>query len=230
MPRFVAKCQPPRPNQVDIWESFLDDPSLPAQAAILTPEERARAERFHQAIHRQRFLARRVALRLLLAGYLGQPPAEIDIAFGPNGKPYLPEGELELNLSHSFDRALIGFSRRPLGIDVERLRPIEDALDLAARFFSREEASAVRALAPDRLHRGFFEIWTMKEAYIKATGEGLSRPLDSFTVSLGAGRLALTPAAEDERNWSLYRLDVSPGFLGGLAVEGAGHEIRYRAK
>ena len=218
------------PNQIDVWEVFLDDPELPAQAAILTAEERARAERFHQAVHRQRFLARRVALRLRLADYLGRPPEAVQLAFGPKGKPYLPGGELELNLSHSFDRALIGVSASPLGIDIERLRPIEEALTLAERFFSPEEADAVRALTPELLYPGFFEIWTMKEAYVKATGEGLSRPLDSFTVSLGAGRLDLTPAAEDARHWSLYRLDISPGFLGGLAAEGAGHQIRYRAK
>lgn len=218
------------PKQVDVWEVFLDDPTLFGRGAILTPEERARAERFHQAIHSQRFAARRVALRLLLAGYLDRDPARIELAFGPNGKPYLPGRELELNLSHSADRALVGFSEQVLGIDIERLRPMDDALDLAERFFSSDEASAVRTLTADRLYPGFFEIWTMKEAYVKATGEGLSRPLGSFTVSLGAGHVSLTPALEDTRTWSLYRLEVSPGFFGGLAVEGSGHEIRYRAR
>lgn len=220
---------PLAPNQVDVWEVFLDDADLCRQAAILTAEERARAKRFHRAIHSQRFLARRVALRLRLAAYLDAYPARIEIAFGPKGKPYLPGGELDFNLSHSFDRALIGFSLKPLGIDIERLRPIKEALKLAARFFSPDEASAVRALPPERLYEGFFEIWTMKEAYVKATGEGLSRPLSSFTVSLGAGELALTPALEDARNWSLYRLELTGGFLGGLAAEGSGHHIRYRA-
>ncbi len=115
----VRERQSIGPLQVDVWEVSLDDPGLTDRAAVLTAEERERAERFHQAVHRRRFLARRVVLRLRLAEYLDREPSRIELAFGPKGKPYLPGGELELNLSHSFDRALIGFSRQPLGVDIE---------------------------------------------------------------------------------------------------------------
>ena len=107
---------------VDVWEVLLDEAGLEAPPSILSPDELARASRFVQEVHRQRFVARRATLRNLLAFYLSRSPAEIVFAYGPKGKPFMPEGEIEMNLSHSVDRALFAFSKWPVGVDIERVR------------------------------------------------------------------------------------------------------------
>ncbi|MEZ5393485.1 MAG: 4'-phosphopantetheinyl transferase superfamily protein [Bryobacterales bacterium] len=177
-------------------------------------------------MHRERFTARRAILRRLLAAYLGKAPERIVLHYGPNGKPYLPGGELELNLSHSADRALLAFAHRPLGVDLEKLRPIEDALDIATRFFSPPETAVLAELDPEPRSRRFLDLWTKKEAFVKALGVGLSRPLPSFTVPLGEE--GWVEPAEQDKAWRLQRLRVHEGFAGAFAAEGEDLRIVQR--
>lgn len=202
--------------------------SVRASAALLSEEERQRAARFAFDRDRQRFILARVRLRELLAARLGVPPESVEFAYGTHGKPALSprfaEADLRFNLSHSDDVAAYVFSRRrDVGIDVERVRAIRDTDDIAAHFFSRRENEAYRAL--DRRDRliGFFNCWTRKEAFVKAIGDGVHHPLDSFEVTLAPGEpariLRVGPIPGDACNWALSSFVPGPGFVGAVVAQ-----------
>jgi 4'-phosphopantetheinyl transferase len=223
------------PDQVDVWRAPLAlQPSLnPSAESSLSAEERTRAARFHFDADRQRFIAAHNSLRGILARYLHCEPREIVFSTGEYGKPSLTSSpELEFNLSHSGDYALIGVARgRRVGVDVERMREEMELERIASRFFSEREASDLMTLPADQQVAGFFNCWTRKEAYIKAHGLGLSLPLDSFDVPLAphqpANLRATRPDPSEAARWSLLPLDVGHGYAGALVVEGMDLEFRY---
>jgi 4'-phosphopantetheinyl transferase len=167
--------------------------------ASLSPDERARAARLAAGDVRRRFVASRAALRDILAAYVGASPAGLRFRYGPHGKPALapPLEWLHFNLAHSQDLAVVAVARRPVGVDVERVRPLADGpLALAARTFAPGEVAALRAAPQSQQLDEFFRYWTCKEAYVKARGAGLSLPFDQFTVELpphAAPRLLVAP-------------------------------------
>jgi 4'-phosphopantetheinyl transferase len=174
---------------VDVWRVRLDEPEAGGtETSILSRDEDARASRFHFEKDRIYFTRCRSALRRLLAGYLSVPAAEICFKYLSGGKPQLAvhqnPGALEFNVSHSGSIALIAVgSGQRIGVDIERIRSDADTGALAERFFSVRERAGLRAL-PDHLRvEGFFACWTRKEAFLKATGDGLSFPLADFSVS-----------------------------------------------
>ncbi len=139
-----------------------------------------------------------------------------------HGKPYLVGQDLQFNLSHSHQLALLAFCHREVGVDVEYTgRPVE-YLALARRFFSQQEVELFEQLDPAAQQDEFFTIWTRKEAYIKALGEGLSHPLDDFSVNLDRSR----PAFLDCPGWSLHELAVPRDYRAALAVRGNGLRIQ----
>src|SRR3982075_1773916 len=193
---------------------------------FLTPDERKRAARFRFVNLRHSFVVTRGALRVLLGRYLHVPPAKIQIAYGSKGKPRLAEPELAtFNVSHSGGLAVFGFAAScEIGIDVEEILPLADMLDLARRFFCRAETAELISLPANQRERAFFRCWTRKEAYIKAVGEGLSVPLDSFQVTLRPGEPAkiihLAGDANAAKTWRLCDLELPPGYVGALAYHG----------
>jgi len=107
------------------------------------------------------------------------------IDMGASGKPFTRgEPPLEFNLAHSDNRVVFAFAHWPVGVDVERIRPLPDLLTIAARFFAPGEYEAMQRLTGAPLEDTFFRCWTLKEAYLKAAGDGLSVPLSAFQVSL----------------------------------------------
>jgi len=195
--------------------------------SILSADERARADRFRFARDRDRFLNCRIALREILARLEGIPAAEIRFEYGPKGKPALAgaKSPLEFSVSHREDVAVIAMTQgRRVGVDVERVGPVKDSETLARRFFSASEQESLRSVRPEDRDEAFFACWTRKEAFVKALGEGLSLPLDSFSVSLApdaAPALLAWTGREDERSaWSLRSWRPAPGYLAAVAVEG----------
>jgi 4'-phosphopantetheinyl transferase len=218
-------------DEVHVLSGSLDQPAgrVEALAALLCPDERERAARFHFARHRDRFIAARGLLRCVLAAYLGQAPERIALRLGSRGKPALApqfaSARLHFNVSHSQGLALIALARgREVGVDVEFMKPMAEAEQIAERFFSPREVKTLLALPEAERPAAFFACWTRKEAYIKATGEGLARSLDSFDVSFGAGRPARLERVLDDpleaARWSLVELDPAPGYAAALAVAG----------
>jgi 4'-phosphopantetheinyl transferase len=172
---------------VDVWEAGLDlaADELQTISRLLSPAERDRAARFLFERDRRRFAAGRGRLRQLLGRYADASPSAIVIETRASGKPF-SRGELPLdfNLSHADDRVVFAFAHCPIGIDVERIRPLPDLLAIAARFFAPGEYDAMQRLTGAPLQDTFFRCWTLKEAYLKAVGDGLSVPLSAFEVNL----------------------------------------------
>ena len=219
------------PHQVHIWRAALDLPPEVVQqiGTFLADDERARARRFHFERDRRRFTVGRGVLRLILSRYLKIIPDEIQLSYGPQGKPYLSEpplpGSLLFNVSHSHELALIAFTdHREIGIDVEYLRPMPDLEAIATHFFARQETETLLNLPTNQQIEGFFNCWTRKEAYIKAIGQGLTMPLDQFDVSLAPGQ----PAAmlnnyqnpDEVSRWSLTAFVPASNYVAAVAVEG----------
>lgn len=227
------------PDAVHVWRASLRPPAdvLARLEATLSADERARAARFRFPQHRTAFVAGRGVQREILARYTGLPPAALVYREGSHGKPELDGAAggmgIRFNVSNSGDLALYAVTLgRELGVDLEQLKPMPDGMDIASRFFSAPENEVFAALAADVRDLAFFRCWTRKEAYIKAVGEGLSMPLDRFDVAFAPGepaRILRTRGnpAEAER-WTMLGLEPGPGYVGALAVEGAGwHHVLF---
>lgn len=224
----TAPAPPPLgPSEVHLWRVWFERPGRPLDdlLALLSADERARAERLHFERDRGYFIAGRAILRLLLAGYLHANPAELVFASGPQGKPALAGDQtgLRFNLSHSHGLALYAVTRVcEVGVDVEQARPLPDALSIARRFFSAGEYAALVALPAAQQPEAFFACWTRKEAYLKALGGGITTELARFEVSLRPGDEArLVSVAGDPAEaarWEMAAFSPAPGFVAALAV------------
>jgi 4'-phosphopantetheinyl transferase len=178
----------PPPGTVHVYWSDLDDIGVDGELH-LDPDEQERASRFLHPRDAARYAAARSLLRRLLGAYVGEKPGRLRIEKGPHGKPRLGglhgEHPLRFNLSHAGGRAIYAVtSRTELGVDVEVLREVPDALEIAERFFSADEARCLRGFSVGERDQAFLRCWTRKEAFVKALGQGLSHPLDTFSVSL----------------------------------------------
>ena len=189
-------------NEVHIWRSRLDaPPSILAQLqSYLSEDEQARAARFRFEHHRHHFIVGRGMLRVILGQYAQQQPQDLEFAYGDRGKPFLvnPDSRsqgsqknsgshstiLQFNVSHSGGVALYAIAlHRQVGIDLEEIRSMPNASQLAQRFFTQKEHAQLLAQPLSQQEQAFFRGWTRKEAYLKATGEGLGG-LESVEVSL----------------------------------------------
>ena len=214
----------PARRQVIVWSwSLQTGPFAGDKAqALLSDDERARQRSFVSPELRRRFLAARAGLRTLLGRHLDLDPRSLAFATNEFGKPRLAgDGQVHFNLSHCEERAVLAISHAAeVGIDLERERPIEHA-DLAKRYFHPNEVAAITASRDEaEQRRVFFLVWTLKEAVVKALGTGLSTPLDSFEVAVGASmpRLAMAPEGAP-RTWWLHAA-MADGYCCALAVPG----------
>lgn len=162
--------------------------SLERARSWLNEEERARADRFKFAVHRDRFTRGRGMLRYLLASRLGTGPESLVFAIGERGKPYLPGADLHFNLSHSEDRAVLALSRlESIGIDIERYDRRVDIDGLSRRCFRASEIARFAEMSEAEKQRAFFWVWTAKEARMKATGEGFHLEPQRIEVAFAEG-------------------------------------------
>jgi 4'-phosphopantetheinyl transferase len=194
----------------------------------LSDDERVRANRFIFERDRNRYIVARGELRRLLGQRMRMPPEDIEFRYGAHGKPEIQNGlskeDLRFNVSHCEDVAIYGFTRgRRIGIDVEAIRHLPDADDVAARCFSARELEDYRALDSSEKHTGFFNCWTRKEAFVKAVGEGLGYSLGDFDVSLVPGEpariLRVGSSTKDTCGWKLRDIRLVPGFAAALVIE-----------
>lgn len=199
-----------------------------ASEALLSDEECQRASRFVFDRDRRRFVVARARLRQLLAARRNVRPESVELVYGAHGKPSFArrvgDPDLRFNVSHCEDIAVYAFARGcEIGIDVEMVRAIRDADDVAARFFSRRENEAYLALEPRDRPLGFYNCWTRKEAFVKAVGDGLSHPLDDFDVSLALeepARILRVGSTQGERcGWRMDSFQPAAGHVAAVVTE-----------
>jgi 4'-phosphopantetheinyl transferase len=224
-------------DEVHLWR--LDLEALRSEESrwqkLLSPDEAARAARFHFPVDRNRFAASRGILRTLLGSYLEVEPGNLTFSYSKKEKPYLAlpysDSGLTFNVSHSGEVALLAFTRkREIGVDIEELHRKIEIDPIARRFFSAHEQQQLAALRNEERFKAFFRCWTRKEAYIKATGEGLSLPLHQFDVSIAAGAqdalIATRPDAAEAASWSIREVPAGDGYFAALCVRG--HDWRLK--
>jgi len=197
--------------------------NLESLQSLLSSDERVRAHQFRFPIHRRRFIVCHAALRMILSSYSNVPACDIFFQVNSYGKPELDpslgKDLLYFNLSHSDELALIAISRGgPLGVDIERIHPLPDLEDIAARFFSPAEQAAILQLPSDQRLRAFYRCWTSKEAFIKAIGLGLQFDLNRFDVSVSPSGppalLCIDNDPEKAQAWFITNVAVEDGYMG----------------
>jgi 4'-phosphopantetheinyl transferase len=217
-------------DEIHVWCAWLDElvSDVPAFVSLLSDSERKRADRFQFDRDYNRFIVRHGWLRMILGSYLSIEPARVAFTYESRGKPIASAPghatPFHFNLSHSNGLALIAATRQaPLGIDVERVRFVAEADEVAAKFFSPHEGAMLNALPAEQKMVSFFHCWTRKEAYLKATGEGIADALPRIEVSLTPGQPArlskINGDALAASRWRLGGLAPAPGFVGALAIK-----------
>jgi 4'-phosphopantetheinyl transferase len=199
--------------------------------ALANVAEHLRDDEIHvwRLDYRQQF--GRAPLRTVLAAYLGIDAAEVVLVDGEHGRPELAMGHqpaLGFNWSHSGGHALIALGRRVApGIDLERKRPRARALEIAERYFSADETAALAALPASERSVAFLELWTAKEAVLKALGRGIAFGLDRLSIASAGNQLRLRRLEGDDVDaWQLRRLAIAPELIAALAWRGDERRIR----
>ena len=218
-------------GEVHLWRLNLEviGDAVEQWTPVLSGDEQKRAARFHHARDRKCFAVTRSTLRQLLGAYLKADPKLLAFTYSEQEKPYLagPEAAsgIVFNVSHSGNLALLAFARgRMVGVDVEQTDRKIDPVAIATRFFSEAERKRLVSLPAEQRTDAFFLCWTRKEAYIKATGKGLSLPLRQFDVSMTPrdqnALLATRPDPLERSRWSMRDIPVLPGYAAALCVSG----------
>jgi 4'-phosphopantetheinyl transferase len=211
-------------NESHVWATravWHTGPSCARYLGILSQAERNRAETFVFQRDREEYVIAHAMLRTLLARYLRCAPGDVALVNGNHGKPASRNNAaLTFNLTHGQGAILVAVAPGyDIGIDIEQVRPLSGLRCLARRYFAPKEIERLSSARKTELDRAFLEIWTRKEAYLKALGVGLSQALNSFEVTSSSD----TPFAlyrGEPGPWSLFHLEPFRSFVGALAVRG----------
>ena len=208
-------------DELHVWLAHIPSarPRLSDFVQLLSPEERERAKRFRFDEHRERSQITRGVLRSLLGQYLTCAPQELSFAYNAHGKPEVKDRGVHFNTSHSGDYAAFAFMRTgPVGVDIEKFRDdITRREQIAEKHFAPGERTQLQALAERDRPRAFFDLWTRKEAFVKARGDGLFSGLNQFEVGLGEPRV-LSVRAGAATEWWMSALPEIEGYSGAVVA------------
>ena len=232
----TALLRPPADDEVHVWSVFLPEarPSLPIWEGFLSKQERETSGRFVRPADQERYTVTHGLLRDLLGRYTNIIPHQLEFVTNAFGKPDLVSTgatpSLRFNLSHSADVILFAITtQRQIGIDVEKIRPDVDVMELAVSQFAEKEIQELHELSVPEKINAFYRCWTRKEAFVKARGDGLSFALNKFAVTLSHTQSVELSCMEGDLNpsnrWSLFNLDPWPGYTAALAVEGRSAKV-----
>lgn len=224
------------PGRIHLWFAFPDEITdqalLASYVSLLTEEEKARWQRFYFAKHRHQYLITRALVRSTLSSYVDIDPQDWRFSANKYGKPEIIRELLDIpirfNLSHTDGLIMCGIVlNNDLGVDVESLERTNATINIARHCFSEQEAQDLNNVPESQQKQRFFEYWTLKEAYIKARGMGLSLPLDQFGFSIHDGRpLEITfdlRLEDNPEHWQFWRLRPSEKHLAAIAVKSKKH-------
>lgn len=230
---WISPNFPPRliNNEVHIWQLNLKQLDLHAFtfASILSEREKMRAGSFRFKKNKKRFIIGRGILRIILGFYLNIKPELLEFHYGPYGKPQLNEKNyneaIQFNLTHSHELALCAFTRgRRLGIDLEYITNIPDLKVITTHIFSRRENMIFKKIPKNKKLNAFLKCWTIKEAYSKAMGTGLTelyKQFDfSFSLGISTSKHKMKKYVKKTSNWSLMSFAPLPDYTASLVVEG----------
>jgi 4'-phosphopantetheinyl transferase len=225
-------------HEVHIYWTNLDLPLIQIEAflQILSADEQERANRFRFAKDRNRYIVSRGVIRTLLGQYLKLKPNLIKFVYNSKGKPSLELSlnslNLNFNLSHSQGLGLYGITQGHLiGVDLEYIKPLTDGEKIAKRFFSPQEYQIISRLPQSEKQQAFFKGWTAKEAFLKATGEGLSNGLDQVEFELQPEQpfrlLKIQGDATMASQWSLFSFTPVTDAIATILVQGQ-HQYQFK--
>ena len=201
---------------VHVWCSNLvrQTARIESLSQILSADEIKRAGRFYYLQDRDKFIIARGTLRNILGRYLKMCPEEIRFRYGPFGKPELSYEVFRMeplcfSVSHSHGLALFAVTRnRRVGVDIEHICQGLAIKDIARHFFTRQENIELESYPKGKQKKGFFALWTRKEAYLKAIGTGI-------------GIAGIRHGQETDSRWSFTSLRVAKGYAAAIASEGS---------
>ncbi|NEQ40924.1 MAG: 4'-phosphopantetheinyl transferase superfamily protein [Okeania sp. SIO3I5] len=221
-------------NNVHIWSTNLKLSSgqIEKLSTILSSDEIERAKRFYFEKDKNRFIIARGTLRKILSRYLNIEAQKLQFAYSDRGKPYLTNTSILFNLSHSQDLALYAITQVNLiGIDLEYIRPMNDVENLAKRFFSPQEYNLISQLPPQKQQETFFKLWTCKEAYLKATGDGLAGGLEKVEICLTPEKpvefFSINGDIEEASHWYLHQFIPQANYIAAVAVAGKNQNLSF---
>lgn len=224
-PAIRSSLRAPRAGEVHVWRlSLAMDGDMRARSiSALSKSETRRAAGFHFAGDELRFVVSHGCLRHILAGYTGLDPGALKFVVSEFGKPSLKTagegGSIRFNLAHSGDAALVALSSEgEVGVDIESVRRLDDFSPVARRCFSPRERDMLDSCEESEYADMFYTLWTRKEAYIKARGEGMSLDLTRIDVSAAPGIL--------DGRWHIRDLGMYRGCICALAAEGPIARVR----
>lgn len=192
-------------------------------AQYLCTSELEKAARFHFRADYDRYVAARAFLRLQLAAFLRCDPESLRFQYTSHGKPYIENCAIEFNISHSGNWVLFAFTRSAeVGVDIEQMRPLPDMQEVAKHHFAASEFAQWEATPELNRLEAFYQCWTRKESFIKALGEGLSCPLDSFEVTFGSHEPARLASVDGDEalatRWWMADLGGFAGYAAAVTV------------
>jgi 4'-phosphopantetheinyl transferase len=215
---------------IHIWTASLeqDDKIISLLIRMLSGDEidKAYSYRFQKDTRNQ--IASRGILRSILGFYLSVDPRDLKFEYGKNGKPYLTtsssDKQILFNVSHSGNRVVYAFSENhEIGIDIEIIREIPEISLIADKYFSKYEIGILNSLPAGSHKEAFFNCWTRKEAFIKASGDGFLKPLDAFDVpfesSESEGILKIDGSRDEAELWTLKGFNAAPGYASAFAIK-----------
>ncbi len=222
-------------GHLHVWSATAvkDNRQLNELSELLAADEVERANKYVFEKDRWIYVTAKFLLRSILGNYLNINPKEIAFEYSEFGKPsYLKNIEVDFNVSHSGNRIIIGFAKQQtIGVDIEKIKQDFDPLDLAKIFFSEEEINALSQAKESEMFQAFYRCWTRKESFIKAVGEGLSYPLDSFAVTMDndhrARFLKIDNNQDSKKDWQLSSFVPADGYIAAITTNGNPNKIEF---
>jgi len=220
--RFVAD------GEVHVWSCLPHEADASARAfAVLDDPEVERATSFRLERDRTRFISHHAFTRRVLARYVGVSPTAVTVRTASRGKPEVdPTYGIDFNTSRSGGLSVVAVSRGRVGVDIEAMRPIDDALELADGLFTDEERRFLRSAPRATRDDALLELWTRKESVVKAFGAGLSAPLDTFEVSRAGGSRDAYHGRFGSEPFVVCQLDAPSGWKAAVCVAGTRLTVR----